>query len=106
MLTNPLASTDFVGGGGADGSTNISILPYAVGGQGTRRGSSFVTYGADGFRLLQPAEYFTGTDLDAIARPDPTSNVRLTAADAPQRDRTRSTRWCWPTTRPTRPTAR
>ncbi len=82
MLTNPLASTEFVGGGGADGSTNISILPYAVGGQGTGdAGSSFVTYGADGFRLLQPAEYFTGTDLDATP-PGATDNVRLTTATA------------------------
>jgi autotransporter-associated beta strand protein len=80
MLTNPLAGAEFVGGGGADGSANISILPYAVGGQGTGdAGSSFVTYGADGFRLLQPAEYFTSTDLDASPATDPTVNVRLTA---------------------------
>jgi fibronectin-binding autotransporter adhesin len=80
MLTNPLAGAEFVGGGGADGSTNISILPYAVGGQGTGdAGSSFVTYGADGFRLLQPAEYFTSTDLDA-SPPGVTDNMRLTAA--------------------------
>ncbi len=82
ILTNPLAGTEFVGGGGAALSTNISILPYAVGGLGNNdRGSSLVTYGTDGFRLLQPAEYFTSTDLDATP-PGATDNVRLTTATA------------------------
>jgi autotransporter-associated beta strand protein len=73
-----------VGGGGAPGSTVISILPYAVGNSSNATaftaaaliGSSFVTYGADGFRPLATTEYagaFGGNALD---------NVRITAVTA------------------------
>jgi fibronectin-binding autotransporter adhesin len=74
------APTGLVGGGGAAGSTNINILPYAIGdtsgtGTGTTTGG-FVTYDVNGIRPLAASEYqlnsFAGTN----------SNVRLTAATA------------------------
>jgi autotransporter-associated beta strand protein len=78
MLTNPLPVSAYVGGLGVAGTQNISILPYAVGGiSSSDTGSSFVTYGGDGFRLLTNAEYIT----DNLAPSDPTSNVRLTAVN-------------------------
>lgn len=71
-----------VGGGGAAGSTNISILPSATGdptgeaafNSEVRYGSSLVTYGANGFRPLAISEYATTFGGNA------TDNVRLTAA--------------------------
>jgi autotransporter-associated beta strand protein len=59
ILTNPLSPSEFVGGGGAAGSQNISILPYAVAeSSAAMQTPGFVTYGAaDGFRQLQPGEY-------------------------------------------------
>jgi fibronectin-binding autotransporter adhesin len=78
MLTNPLAGTEFVGGGGGAGSQNISILPYAVGGTSTTdSGSSLITYGADGFRLLNTSTEYYSTDL---APGDTTANVRITGS--------------------------
>jgi autotransporter-associated beta strand protein len=77
ILTNPLPASDFVGGGGGPGSLNVSILPYAMGEVGAGNlGATFVTYGADGFRHLQPAEYVSNN----LAPGDPTSNVQLTSA--------------------------
>jgi autotransporter-associated beta strand protein len=79
ILDTPVAPGDFVGGGGGAGSQNISILPYAVGGTSANdSGSSLVTYGSDGFRLLTSAEYYS-TDL---APSDPTANVQITSAVA------------------------
>jgi hypothetical protein len=78
-LTNPLAGSEFVGGGGAATSQNISILPYAVGGAtSSDSGSSFVTYGADGFRLLTTAEY--ESDPVSLVPANATNNVRLTGS--------------------------
>ena len=73
-----------VGGGGAAGSTNISILPSAIGDltggaaytSEVRYGSSLVTYGANGFRTLATSEYATALGGNN------TDNVRLTAATA------------------------
>jgi autotransporter-associated beta strand protein len=77
-LTNPLAGTEFVGGGGTS-AQNVSILPYAVGGtSNSDAGNSLITYGADGFRPLATTEYYS-TDL---APTDPTVNVRITTAVA------------------------
>ncbi len=46
-------SLGLVGGGGGSGSTTISILPYAAGGiTASDAGSNFVTYGANGIRVL------------------------------------------------------
>jgi fibronectin-binding autotransporter adhesin len=54
-------TADLAGGGGADGSTSISILPYAVGAANT--GTSvfwgLVTNGANGIRPLTASEYAT-----------------------------------------------
>ncbi len=77
-------SAALVGGGGGAGSTNISILPFAIGNAGTTTtftaagqvGSSFVTYDVNGVRPLATTEYataFGGSNTD---------NVRITAATA------------------------
>jgi autotransporter-associated beta strand protein len=80
ILTHPLASSEFVGGGGAAASQNISILPYAVGGTGTGDfGTTLVTYDTDGFRPLSTGEYY-GADL---APADSTANVRLAPTVSP-----------------------
>ncbi|MBK8094547.1 MAG: autotransporter-associated beta strand repeat-containing protein [Verrucomicrobiaceae bacterium] len=67
-----------VGGGGAAGTTSISIVPWALGGtSGSDIGSTFVTYtAANGIRPLN-----TGTEF-AAAFGSATDNVRLTASSA------------------------
>lgn len=68
---------DLVGGGGAAGTTNISILPYAIGDtSGSGTGNAFVTYGATGVRPLAATEYVA--NLTSAAD----SNVNLIAATA------------------------
>jgi autotransporter-associated beta strand protein len=65
-----------VGGGGAAGSTNISIIPFALGGTTTAdTGSTFVTYDAtNGIRPLNTStEYNTSTTPGSWASTD---NVR------------------------------
>ncbi len=80
ILTNPLAGTEFIGGGGTS-AQNVSILPNATGGVGTSDiGSSFVTYGADGFRLLQSGEFDAAGSGATLAPADPTNNVALRGA--------------------------
>ncbi len=63
-----------VGGGGAAGSTKISIMPWAVGGTSSSdTGTTFVTYtAANGIRPLDIATEFASEFSDA------TDNVRLT----------------------------
>jgi autotransporter-associated beta strand protein len=74
-LTHPLAGSAFVGGGGAAGSQNISILPYAAGNSNASdNGTSLVTYGANGFRPLTNSEYYSAD----LTPSDPTVNVRIT----------------------------
>lgn len=85
ILVQNAASLPLIGGGGAAGSTNQSILPYAMG-----DGSSFLTYdaGSDG-KLgtaddvgLRPLDISTEY-LPAIPTSGPsTSNVRITANQA------------------------
>ncbi|HEY1376359.1 MAG TPA: autotransporter-associated beta strand repeat-containing protein, partial [Gemmataceae bacterium] len=71
-----LPGTQLVGGGGGQGTTTVSILPYAIGDDTAGGGgSTLVTYGANGVRTLQAAEY-NGTLVGA----GPTDNVRLTNA--------------------------
>jgi autotransporter-associated beta strand protein len=84
ILDTALAGSDFVGGSGAAGSKNINILTYGVGGSsGTDNGSGFVTYGSDGFRLLNTStEYDAAGSGSTLAPLDPTNNVRLTGATA------------------------
>lgn len=75
------APTGLVGGGGAAGTTTISILPWAIGGTtSSDTGSTFVTYTADnGIRTLNTATEFASTLTDGATSSD---NVRLTASTA------------------------
>jgi len=75
------APTGLVGGGGAAGTTTISILPWAIGGtSASDTGSTFVTYTADnGIRTLNTATEFASSVTDGATTSD---NVRLTASAA------------------------
>lgn len=76
QFTSSLAG-DLVGGGGAAGSTTLSILPYAIGdATAAGNGASLVTYDANGVRPLALSEY--ATDLVSGA----TTNARLGAIAA------------------------
>ncbi|HEY7088010.1 MAG TPA: autotransporter-associated beta strand repeat-containing protein [Tepidisphaeraceae bacterium] len=71
------APPSLVGGGGANGTTNISIIPWAWGGFASNVASnnasnSFVTYGPNGVRPLEFTEYAT-----SIGAGVSTNNVRL-----------------------------
>jgi autotransporter-associated beta strand protein len=66
-----------VGGGGADGTAQVSILPWAVGGTTTSdTGSTFLTYNGTGFRPLNTTTEF----LSTLATSTSNDNVRLAAA--------------------------
>ncbi|MGC3967759.1 MAG: autotransporter-associated beta strand repeat-containing protein [Pirellulales bacterium] len=68
-----------VGGGGAAGTTSISILPWAVGGlSSTSLGTEFVTYGADGIRPLASVEYTSTIPAGAIS----TQNYKITSLNS------------------------
>jgi autotransporter-associated beta strand protein len=73
-----------VGGGGAAGSTNISILPWGVGniGAAATLGSTHLTYSGGNFRPLAVSEYA------AAFGGSPTDNVRITATTAAPADST------------------
>ncbi len=61
-----------VGGGGADGTTNISIIPYMTGGSTAgSAGNTFVTYDTNGLRALN-----TTTEFATTLAPGSTNNVR------------------------------
>lgn len=76
-------ATSLVGGGGAAGTTTISILPFALGdaantGSNFAAGTGFVTYGANGVRLLDAVtEYNTTNNFDTAGATD---NMRISAA--------------------------
>ncbi len=77
-VTFASAPAGLSGGGGAAGTTGISILPYAIGditGSGT--GTSFVTYDAAGIRPLNTATEYA---IDLVS--GATTNARLAAAAA------------------------
>ncbi|MBK8091972.1 MAG: autotransporter-associated beta strand repeat-containing protein [Verrucomicrobiaceae bacterium] len=58
VFTTAPTGTNFVGGVGADGTTTMSIIPWMIGDTSiTGAGSGFVTYGANGVRLLAAGEY-------------------------------------------------
>ncbi len=60
-----------VGGGGAAGSTTISILPFARGGTAAANASTgFVTYAANGIRRLDNTTEFVQANNDTTARID------------------------------------
>jgi autotransporter-associated beta strand protein len=67
-----------VGGGGAAGTPNVSILPFAFGdSSGSGNGNNLVTYdGTNGVRLLNTTTEFA---LTMAAVTGTTNNVRLTA---------------------------
>ncbi|HEX2749526.1 MAG TPA: autotransporter-associated beta strand repeat-containing protein, partial [Verrucomicrobiales bacterium] len=66
-----------VGGGGADGTTTMSIVPWAW----SSTAGGFVTYGANGFRPLSTvAGVESESALDAPSGPN--ANIRTTAAVA------------------------
>lgn len=68
---------DLIGGGGGAGSTNISILPYAIGDTTTTgTGSSLVTLDSGTIRPLTVAEYVATMTGGTTT----TDNVRLTAS--------------------------
>jgi len=72
-VTSPPA---MVGGGGADGTTTISIIPFVVGSPfsgGQANATDLVTYGTNGIRLLTPSEYAGALGGNA------NDNVRLIA---------------------------
>ena len=69
------------GGGGAAGSTNVSIIPWAyhsTGPNGVLPIRNFLTYGVTGLRPLAASEY-----VDTLTSPGSLNNVRLTAAATP-----------------------
>jgi autotransporter-associated beta strand protein len=76
IFSNPVSG--LVGGGGAQGTTTVSIIPWAIGHTASaNQVASFVTYGADGLRQLLPAEFVSNTLGPSI---DLASNVSLTVA--------------------------
>ncbi len=78
-----------VGGGGAEGSTTVSIIPWARGhgGGNLYSAAGFLTYSrGDGFReLVKDREYVQ----DPNAASKPTDNVRIAAGETRSRSRKR-----------------
>jgi autotransporter-associated beta strand protein len=82
-LNGSLPSTALVGGGGAAGSTNISIIPYMTGSlAAATAATTFVTYDTNGLRALNMS-----TEFALAPAVGSTNNVRtiipLVAAGAP-----------------------
>ncbi len=73
-----------VGGGGAAGSTTVSILPFAVASntQGGL-GNTFATYGPKGIRGLTSAEYATSIASGAATANNVLVSSNITGIDAP-----------------------
>jgi autotransporter-associated beta strand protein len=74
LLNGTAPSASLVGGGGAVGTANISIIPFMTGGltAGTV-GNTFLTYDVNGLRALN-----TTTEFAAAPAPGSTNNVRMT----------------------------
>ncbi len=70
---------DLVGGGGAAGSTSVSILPFAIGGVSgvANPGDTFVTVGANGLRPLAIATEFATTYSTAAAIDNLSQNATI-----------------------------
>ncbi|HSQ54695.1 MAG TPA: autotransporter-associated beta strand repeat-containing protein, partial [Gemmata sp.] len=82
--TRVLAATapTLLGGSGADGSTNISIIPWAYhdtdpNGSAPTTVETFLTYGATGLRPLLDSEYVT-----SLTAPGTLNNVRIIATSS------------------------
>lgn len=72
------SAPDLVGGGGAAGTPQISIVPWIVGGGAAGdAGSTFVTYGAQGFRPLNAVTEYAPSSAAA----NPHDNVRISASE-------------------------
>jgi autotransporter-associated beta strand protein len=78
LLFGNSGSLGLIGGGGGSGTTTISILPYGVGGiTAASLGTNFVTYGANGIRVLNTTtEVANNVNLAALTGTT-TDNVRL-----------------------------
>lgn len=79
LVTTAPTGASFIGGGGLPGSTNISIIPWAIanGTSVTGSGESFVTYDATtGIRPLAIGEYATAVTEGSILN----DNVLLSGA--------------------------
>ena len=80
QINGSAPGTKLVGGGGASGTTTISILPWAIGDSSSASinlaaGTGFVTTGANGVRLLNPVtEYNTTHNFSTAGAND---NMRL-----------------------------
>jgi autotransporter-associated beta strand protein len=77
-------SPTLVGGGGAAGSTNISIIPWAFGNTNATAAAnnatnSFVTYSANGIRPLDTSTEYINNFFSVVGT---TTNVRLIAAES------------------------
>ncbi|MEA3209881.1 MAG: fibronectin-binding autotransporter adhesin [Chthoniobacter sp.] len=74
-INGGMPSAALVGGAGADGTTTVSILPWAW----SSTASSFMTYGGNGLRPLSTiAGVESEANLDAPSGPN--ANIRTTAA--------------------------
>lgn len=96
QILAPNLAADLVGGGGAAGSTTISILPYVLASPHTHTGDnvgfySFATYGANGIRPLTAGEFsasFGSTtsnvkpgNTSIVLNQDVTANALITQMD-------------------------
>ncbi len=73
-----LLGAALIGGGGAAGTTTINILPYAIGDiTGVGAGSNFVTYGANGIRVLNTTNETRNNANSATLTGTTTENVRF-----------------------------
>ncbi len=80
------APTSFmVGGGGAAGTTHISIIPWLTDGTTRATRNSFITHDANGLRPLDTATEYASALPDGSVT---TQNVRLTAATTMANDTT------------------
>ena len=78
LLFGNLPGSALVGGGGAAGTTTISILPFAVGGTtAASLGTNFVTYGANGIRVLNTTSETVNNVNAASLTGAANDNVRL-----------------------------
>jgi autotransporter-associated beta strand protein len=77
LLNGAPPANSLVGGGGADGTTNISIIPFMTASASATAGAgtSLVTYGANGLRSLNTGTEFAPTLQVVPYGPGATNNV-------------------------------
>src|SRR5205823_7550814 len=77
MLNGAPPASALVGGGGAAGSTNISIFPFTTASTGAGvAGTTLVTYGPNGLRALNTATEFAASLQSVPYATGATDNVR------------------------------